>query len=226
MIGRGIDRVALAALGAAGLYLFFLNAGFGIPLSASLCFSGMALIGYLYRFRPWRGRVSAARARAALHAIALLPEEEAIQALKRLTGRDDFVPIIKHPDGALSAQDVFSLWRAHMGEEMLVLVATCPAEPGAAALAETLEGPKCIVINSSDLMKAIRATGLYVPEKKPRVPLRRRFRHALSHFGRANRSGAILYGASLLGLYLLTGRGLYLACALLLIAVAGISLIK
>ena len=44
MIGKTIDRAALTALGAAGLYLFFLNAGLEIPGSAALALVCMALL--------------------------------------------------------------------------------------------------------------------------------------------------------------------------------------
>ena len=218
MTGRWIDKMALTTLSAAGLYLLFLNAGFGIPLSAALSFMGILLLRYLHRFRPWRSRVTASQARAALTAIAMLPEAEALQALQRLTGKTGLTPLLKYPDTTLSIGEVFTLWRAHRSDKSLTLVSTCPAEPEAVALSETLNGPECVIIDSRALIKAIRATGLYVPQNPPRRHIRRVLPHVSPKAG--------LYGASLLLMYLLTGQTLCLACAIMLMGITGVSLIR
>ncbi len=218
MAGRWIDRITLTALGAAGLYLFFLNAGLSIPLSGALSLICMALLGYLYRFRPWRNHVTPSQAKVALTAIAMLPEAEAVEAFQRLTGKGDIIPIIKYPDSSLSAGEIFSQWRNHLGSEALTLVATCHAEPEAVALAKTLDRPKCFVIDSAALIKAIRATGLYVPQNPPRRRLKLTLPHVPPKAG--------LYGASLLLMYMLTGQMLCLMCAIALIGITGVSLIK
>ena len=44
MIGKWIDRAALTALGAAGFYLFFLNAGSAIPLASPTIIAVVALV--------------------------------------------------------------------------------------------------------------------------------------------------------------------------------------
>lgn len=226
MIGRWIDRIALTALGAAGFYLFYLNAGFGVPLSVATAFASTTLAVYLYRFRPWRNRVTSAQARGALTAIAMLPEDGCLRALQGLTGRTDILPVVKHPEAALSAGEVFALWRAHMGDAQLVLAATCPAEPEALALAETLAGPKCEIIDSAALLRAIRQKGWSVPENPPRVSLRRRLQRAWARLERPLPTKALPYGLSLWGMYLLTGKTLCLLCALLLIGAAGLGLIR
>ena len=61
MIGRTIDRAALTLLLTAGLYLFFLNAGLGIPASCALTLLCAALARYLYRRRPGARTWSAGR---------------------------------------------------------------------------------------------------------------------------------------------------------------------
>lgn len=226
MLGRWIDKITLTLLGAAGMYLLFLNAGFGIPMSAGLAFAGMALARMLYHSRPWRSRVTPEQTHSALTAIATLPEDEARTALKRLTGRANIVPLLRYPDAHLSAGEVFAQWRDHMGSETLTLVATCPAEPEAVALVETLKDPTCEIIDSAALTKTIRATGLYIPKDAPRVSLRQRIRRARSRLHRPASFRSMLYGVSLLGMYLLTGRTLCLLCGLILVGVNGAGWIR
>lgn len=226
MIGRWIDRAALMALGATALYLFFLNAGAGIPLSMASAFICAALGRYLYRYRPWRDRVTMNRARAGLHAIARMTDDEATAALRRLTGREDVLPMLRHPYEKLPAGAVFGLWRAHLGEEALTIVTTCPAAPEAIALVETLTGPKVTLIDSPVLIKAIRRTGLYAPPEPKPEPLRQRLRRFLRRFDRPASPRALLYGLSLMGMYLLTGQIPCLLGGLTVIGVTGTRLIR
>ena len=226
MIGRWIDRAALTILGVTGLYLFFLNAGFSIPLSAVLAFACAALERYVYRYRPWRDRVTMDRARAGLDAIARMPEVEALTALRRLTDHDEILPLLRHPKGNLPAGEVFGLWRTHLGEDALTIAATCPAAPEATALAETLTGPKVTLIDSSVLIKAIRRTGLYAPPEPEPEPLRHRLRRFLRRFDRPASPRALLYGISLLGMYLLTGHFPCMLGALAVIGMTGVRFIR
>ena len=55
-MGNRIDRAALLILGAAGLYLFFLNAWHSIPLACAAAFVCGALLRRLAVRRPGRGR--------------------------------------------------------------------------------------------------------------------------------------------------------------------------
>lgn len=226
MLGKMIDRLALTALGAAGLYCFYLYSGFGVPLSGVLAFVSVALIKYLIERRPRRARATAAQAEAALKAIAMLPEAEALAALRRLTGRAAFCPLIRHPDASVSAGELFALWRAHMGEGELAIVATCAIEPEAKALAGELQNPRVVIADRKALVKVIRASGWHVPEAPRPEPLHRRMGKWLARLPRAARVQTALYGVSMLGMYLLTGRALCLAAGLGLIGAVGISFIN
>ena len=86
MIGKMIDGAALTALGAAGFYLFFLNAGLGIVGSCALAFISVILSRRVIQGMPVRRRVTQTQARVALMAIALMGEEDASKALIALTG--------------------------------------------------------------------------------------------------------------------------------------------
>ena len=223
--GKAIDRWALTALCAVGVYLFYLNAGLAIPVSAVLGFATVALLRYLWERRPGRGRVTSGQARAALTRIAMMDEAEAVEALAALTGASDFIPVLRRPDATLSADGLFDLWRAHRGEATMTVVATCRAAPEAVALAGTLTAPTCVLIDRSALMKAIRATGRYVPPAAPPEPFGRRLRRAAAKLKRPASLRVALYGLSLLGMYLLTGRAPYLFCGLLLVGAAGMNII-
>lgn len=223
-MGKWIDRAALTALIASTLYVFFLNAGFGIPLSCLSAFAGMCLGRYIWGRRPRRHRVSAAQAEAALSAIADMDAVEGKRALKRLARRDleggSFIALQRHPSDRVTAADLFDLHKAHRGEDRLVVAATCPIDPAAVDYVRSCNGPGMTLLDSSALCRAIRKTGLYATEETPeRAPWRPGFirRILTAPFG----PGPVMYGVALTLAYLVRGGLMTLLAGLLLLGVAG-----
>ena len=230
MSGRVIDRAVLTVLGSAALYLYFLNAGFGIPLSCLMAFAAASLARWLIRRRPRRYRWTAAQAGAAVDAIARMPDEEAAAALHALLDPAHppschvLIPLPRHASAAVTQGDVFALWRAHRGEERLLIAATCPAAQAATDLAATLSAPSVAIADRKTLVRVIRRTGQFVPPEVPRTPIRHRLRRAAATLvGRRARPSTFLYGLGLLATYLLMGKPACLFAGMLVLACAGTS---
>ena len=224
MLGRRIDRAALTALGATGYYAAFMGAGAGIPLSGALAFGATALTRRLVLKRPGRCAVSQARAEAAVRVIALMPEDEALSALRTLAGREDACCALRYPDSTLTAGEVYRLWRERGRPAEMTLAATCPAEPGALSAARSLG---VTVIDSRALARRVRQTGRFLPPEAARVPLSARLRGLwLKLIDRPAAPRAVLTALSLLALYQFTGRPFYLIAALALLLVTGVRWIR
>lgn len=211
MPGRMIDRAALSLLCAAGLYALFLNAGAGIPLSCAASLVCMALLRYLWRYRPGARRITAARAEASLLAIVLRGDAEALRAL---SGRPDGVILPRHPEGALTLNEVFEIWRA--AGDGAAIVASCDVDAAAVGFARARHME---ILDRRFLVKRIQTTGLYLADEPPREAASRRVARAWGNVRPGPR--AIACAASLLAAYLATGRGLCLYCALALTGIVG-----
>lgn len=218
MIGKTIDRAALTALGAAGLYLFFLNAGLGIPGSAALALVCMALLRQVIRGLPAKHGVTKARAEAALTAIALMGEEEAGQTLRTLTGHEAVIPVLRHPEGVYTVDMLYDLWR-QCGDGVRVAV-TCSAEGKARVFADQRG---IDLIDRDALVRLIQRTGLFVPPDVPGRPLRSRLRPVWERPIRPRMPMAIF---GLMTAYLTTGNVMCLICALGLTGFMGAKLIE
>ena len=208
MFGRMVDAAALTVLGTGALYLFYLNAGFGVWASAGLAFVGMALLRAAWVRRPWRGRVTRGQGEAAVDAIARMPEDAAREVVGRLTGTGDAALVLKPASARLSPAELFALWRAHMGEALLTVAATCPADPDALALLDTLAMPRVTLLDRAALAEAARKADLHIPDAPPK-PVKRRV-----PVPRA----AALHALPLLALYRLNRNPLGLAAAVLIVA--------
>lgn len=231
-MGKHIDRAALGAVLATGYYLFFLNAWGSIPLACICAFVGCALTGIAARGLPKRDRASRARVRAELHRLAGLGEQEAGEALSSLVRErwplEDcrLVPALKHPEASLSSGDVLNAWRANRDAGRLVIAATCPCEPRAAAYARQLRGPAVAVVDSRSLARILRAKGEAALPPLPRVSLRERLRYAAGRVLalRPSPRNALL-AAALLATYLATGNPYSLFAALALLCHLGVALL-
>ena len=218
MIGRMIDRVALTALGVVGLYLFFLNAGLGIIASVALTFVCMVLLRRLVRLRPWKCRISPARAEAALLSIA---EKGDAEALHRLAGDDRAMTVFRHPDGVFTVNDLFELRRGR-GDGFGVIV-TCGTDE---AVKRYVKAHGIALTDREALIRRIRKTGLYVPVEAPEPSFTTRFRRMGEALRtRPVRPRALLYAVGLIMAYMTTGQTLCLACGLGLMGLTGIKLI-
>ena len=218
IFGGCIDRFALAALGTAGVYLLLLRLGLPVALCALMALAISIAAGEGLRHLPRRNRATPAQARAALTAIALLPEAEALDRLRTLTAREDLRAALRHPSARLDAAGAYDLWRRH-GDGACVAI-TCPADPAALRFAR---GRGMTLIDAPALEKRLRQTGMFIPPGAPRRPLSDRLAALLD---RPASPKAALYGLSLVGMYQLTGLTLTLLAGLMTLAVTGLRWIR
>ena len=232
-MGKRIDRAVLWALGAAGFYLFYLNAWGGIVPACAAAFVSCALLRRLVSRVRLPVRLPRAQALEALGRVAALEDAEAgkrLGALARWRWPGEtfrLTPVLKHPEAMLSSGDVLNAWKANRDAGRLVIAATCPAEPRALFYARRLDRPAVAVLDSRALTRLMRLPGApRVTEPATPPPLRRRVRDALlrARTGRPKPKNAAL-GAALLALYLLRGNPLGLIGALALLWQLGSALI-
>lgn len=223
MPGKTIDRAALTLLSTAALYLFFLNAWQSIPLACLLAFVGCLSLSCAVKRRPVRTRLNLVQAERQLYRAACLPAEEARALLEPLARaalpgvERDFRLVLRHPDAALSANDVFSLWKESRGRESLILAATCPADARALTCAEELRDPRVDVLDRRRLVRLLRDHPLPLPEEHaPPRPLKARLRGAARRLmEEPPRPRQLLLAAGLMAGWLLGGSPLYLILSLL-----------
>ena len=222
-MAKTLDRLSLTLLCGAGIYLILLHLGLPIPLCVLLAFLLAALGREALGRWPRQSRATPAQVKAALLKIAMLPEGEAAERLKALTGQVDLIPVLRHPTARLDAAQVFDLWRAHRSQNPACLAATCPADARAFEVARTLS---LTLIDAAALEKALRHTADLPPEP-PAEPLARRLRRAgAALLDRPPALRTALCGLSLLAMHRLTGLPPYLPAGLLLLAVTGVRWIR
>ena len=218
-MGRRIDLIALNALAAAALYLFFTAALESIWAGALCAFCAMLLLrrvlGALTGRLPQRKRLRA-RARAALDAWAKLPADEALLKARSLLEKAyprqlEGVRLIgaqRCPPGpAMDVNALLALWRGRL-EERLAIVCTSRADAAALSYARTLSRPAVRLIDAPQLISLLEK----YPDAQEEAPRARRRLQLSASRERAPRR--LLFGALLLGMYLLLGNPLYLAAAL------------
>ncbi len=224
ILGRRVDQWTLAALGAAALYLLFLNAWDSVPLACAAAFACCALAGRLLRGIRLPRRATRAQATARLMRLASLSDAEAQAALSELvqgrwpSERFQLTPVLKHPEASLTSGDILNAWKANRGAENLVVAATCPCEPRAALYAAQLREPRVAVVDSRALVRLLRGTPGTEDSPPPAASPWRRLRLLASRCvsTRVTPKNALL-AAVLLVMYLRRGQPLYLFCALALL---------
>lgn len=219
MLGRLIDHAALTVLGTVGLYLFFLNAGLGIPASCGLTLACAALARYVIVNRPRKERITRTRAEASLLSIAMMDGDAARAALAELSGIDDGIFLIRHPEGTVTVDEVFAIWRER--GDGTAIVTTCKVDDAAKSFAKA---SNMTVMDRDWLIRAIRRTSRYAVEEPPREAVSAQLSRLWA--GVRVRPRMLLYSVSLMGMYLATGRLICLACALFVLGVAGAKLIE
>ena len=151
--------------------------------------------------------------------VALMGEDAARDALRTLTGRNDAVFLIRHPEDVLTLSALYALWRG-TGDGATVVV-TCGIGDDAARFAKAR---KLTLIDRGALIRRIRQTGRFVREDSPAPPVSQRLRRLWD--GIRPRPRMIAYGLSLMGMYMATGQALCLICALGVMGVAGAKVIE
>ena len=134
-------------------------------------------------------------------------------------------PVLKHPEASMNAGDALNAWKAHRGEERLVIASTCPCEPRAALFARELRAPAVAVVDSRMLLRILRARPAgSLPEGRPPT-LKNRLRHLASRVACARVTPRNAFVAlALLAGYLVGGNFWYLFSALAILAHAGLAL--
>lgn len=220
-MGRFIDGLCLRAAGIVLAYLLFLHAWGSVPLACGLTLLTAALAALALKGRPHAHRRTPAQARAALLALAGRTEAEASAELgpliaRRWPGEDcRLCPLLKHPSAGVGANDVLGLWKANRDAERLLIAATCPADAGARAFAQSLSAPAVAVLDDRALLRLLRDA----PEAaSPPPPLRHVLRQARERvaalLARPVPPRALALALALLAMYLRLGQPLYLFAGL------------
>ena len=238
-MSRIIDRIVVTSLLAGALYMFFMGALHSIPLAAASAFIAMACLKKLAsRFPNMRiNQKKRARdaARHELEKLALDPSDLARQrAIDQIreaypdeAGDIDFIFIQRYPSGMpLSVDDVLAEWKRDRGNAKAVIITPVKATEQAFTLAASLDEPKIRLIDGPRLQSIIAAhfTGEIEPSKLSKRGVSRVFNAIMRAAKRAHVGKLAISGAMLTLLFMLTGATVYLATALILFFIAGISL--
>lgn len=223
-MGKRIDHLILLTLSVSLFFFLLLGALRSIPLCMAVSvFFGAAVLRFLRRLPEGaraRRRRRARQAEAYLDAVVLRRAGDA--ALRQILPPHAVV-LYRLAGSALEREELLSLWRAQT--EPLTLATTGSFPRSTADLAQSLQPPVAL-FGRSDLIRRLaddpKIVLPEVPRTAPRGGLRARWRQALEN-NRLGLAGSCLYAAILLALYLFTGSAVYLACALCLAALGGLS---
>ena len=187
-MGKKIDRAALHALAALGLYLGFVSAFGSIWLAAACALCALLLLRKL--LSPLAGRLPKrearrGRARAEVERWALLDKDAAEAEARALlekaypgqAAEAELLFLPRHPQGPpLNLNAVLDAWRGRGGEKLL-LITTARADAAAHACAAKLAHPAVRLIDGERLCALLAA---FPPPKREEAPARRRLRIAVS----------------------------------------------
>ena len=223
-MGKRIDHLILLTFLVSLFFFFLLGALRSIPLCMALSLLFGAAVLRLLRRLPegarTRRRRLARQAEAYLDAVVLRRAGEAA-LLQALPPRA--VVLYRLAGSALEREELLSLWRAQT--EPLTLATTGSLPRSTADLAQSLQPPVAL-FGRGDLIRRLADDPKIilpeVPGTSRRGGLRARWHQALEN-NRLGVAGSCLYAAILLVLYLFTGSVVYLACALCLAALGGLS---
>lgn len=230
-MGRKTDRFLFTLFGAV-LFYFHFRARFNSRIICCLLalFSSAVILRLIYSiakllsgFGPLRRRALFKNAGSSLVRLACMETEQASQivtSLIRAQYREscDCVFLQLHPSLKLTAESVFSTWRAHAGSARLVICTSAKADPPVHLFARSMNAPKTALLDAQSLLSLIAEHPEIVPgrqdEPKIRInPIKRAF--CLLKQPR-NSLRCLMLSASMLLLYVFSGGILYLISALLL----------
>jgi len=219
MPGKYIDKAVLTALLATASYILFLNLWNSIPLACAVSFILCVLLRKVSHAKPAHFKCTHAQAEAELMRIIAMNDEDAREAIEKLVRRkypqEEFIltPYIKHPSSSLSVGEVFAQWKKHRGCKHVLIAATCASDARAVMYARELTEPRIAVVDRRHIIRMIRAAGIC--ENTSSIPLFARLKRipgnlTLRYSGIKNG----LFGLILTGMYLVTGKLLYLVLGL------------
>lgn len=228
-MGKKIDRFTLFILSAMVFYLFFLNTWHNIPLACALAFICCVLLNYILCRRPAHFKCTKAQANAEILRIACLSEEDALSEVEKLLRfrypNEAFKTalLLKHPLCSISTGDAFSIWKKYIGEENIVIAATCPADGRAIAYSKELKQPRIAIVDSRQLSHIIRISGLCASPS--RFTMKETFQKVRHRFISCRITGKnAFFALTLLTMYLLMGNPLYLFLSLAILFLFGINI--
>lgn len=238
-MGKKIDYFVLTA-GITVLFYFYFRGALGNPAIAMiLALICCLIINRIRRLlsRLFRSSSCAKRreyrkhAAGALMYLACMDAEDALEKLRSLIekiygGQYAMAVLQQHPASVLQPEELFRVWKAHRGEEKLVVCATCHSEAACRAMAADLKQPKLALIDAGALSQLLaeHPEGMFPPEEKQqrrRLKLRRLQDLLIC---RRNAPRCLMMFASMLLIYVFSANFFYLAAAMLLLMIALLSL--
>lgn len=227
-MGKTIDRAILFIVITAAVYTAFIQISGSIPAAILLTLLCGLLLRRALRGRLPRKKLTTLEAQALLKQWAFAPDSEAVEAiasLMRIEKPEQLIYLSRSPAVALSISDVFNAWKAHSGEDKIILSAPCYADTRARTFARTLKAPCVELLDAAKLIPRIRASNL----QPPRVPLGRamlsRLQSILTELpGRRPWHRSALIGLGLLAFYWITANPVYLFLAIGMLFLAGVTL--
>lgn len=226
-MGKWIDRAAISALTAFGLYLLFLTAYESMPTALLLTFACCIILFTTRTKRKSHFRMTRFQAQMLLEQWAYGPDCEAESQIRTLLAgsEGDIVYLPRHPSASISQGDVFSAWKSHVGTDRLILSAPCYADGRARTFAATLRNPPVRIVDAAKLIPMIRKSELPIPRSSKGKQLLRRLRACIAELpGRRPWHKNLLTGLGLMLVYLITGNGAYLALSVASLFICGVSL--
>ena len=225
-MGKWIDRIVLWTLIAASIFCLFLYA-FKSPVPAAVfSYFCCALLYRKRRGRKPKYRMTSMEARSLLEKWAYSDDADARHTLEMLTGRTgSLVYIPKHPSGALSVSDVFSVWKANRKQASILIACPCRAESRSKTFARTLAEPSVEIADDAKLVQLIRRSDLRPPDVRRAKYIWNRLRLAFASLpSQRSWKKSVLSGMLLMPVYLLTGVPGYLFLSIGMLFLAGVSL--
>lgn len=238
-MGKFVDRLICSVLVSAGFYLYFRGAfenrlfcvalALGCTLIAGKIFR--SLCGRICRMDCIRKRSLRRKSGGILMRLACMDHSEAVDALQKLLEKNygvdyHLVFLQLHPLLPLSQASIFETWRGERSCKRLLICTTGRADAAARVFAGSLNDPKVAVIDADILSRLIAENPLSIPAAEETVVKRRlRMQQAAALLlRRKNAPRCFVLAFSMLGMYLLSGKTLYLACALALMFLTLVSL--
>lgn len=237
-MGKKIDGFMLT-LGMAVIFYHFFYRAFhdrraAIALALFCCAVLSKLIKRLFSLfarLPWMQRRRIRRhTGGALMRLACMDENEALLSVEKLLALSyrNSAPVAlvqAHPATSLNGEKIFEAWRAHQGEERLVICATCKCDMSNRMLAQSLKQPKLALIDAEALSLLVAEHPEGLLSKADTKPPRLRLRYGLQMLiDRKNAPRCLLFSISMLSMYIFSGNVFYLIAALLLFMIALVSL--
>lgn len=223
-MGKRIDRLVLLALTAFVLYIMFLNAFESIVIACAFTLLCCTVLLRLFGKYIHRDHMTRFQAKELLSRWAYDSDEKAeseILSLLQPDGKMIYFP--KHPSSTLGMSDVFSAWKAHREEEIIIIVTTGCADGRAKTFSRTLEKPSVRIMDASKLIPIIRKSDIPVPHiQSGRFFFRKMKEIILMLPGRRPWYKNMLFGLAMMFVYLLTGRVIYLILSIGMLLLAGV----